>query len=74
MSIVVIGNVKMFINRPISIPLYNMPPVELREPMTQIQDLRDKGFIRSIVFLWDSLILFVVNKYDRMRMFIDYRE
>ena len=34
---------------PSSIPLYRMAPVELKELKTQLQDLVDKGFIRSSV-------------------------
>ncbi|XP_033513357.2 uncharacterized protein [Nicotiana tomentosiformis] len=35
--------------QPISIPPYRMAPVELRELKKQLQDLLDKGFIRSSV-------------------------
>ena len=34
---------------PISIPLYKMAPVELKELKTKLQDLVDKGFIQPNV-------------------------
>ena len=33
--------------QPISIPPYRMAPLELKELKAQLQDLLDKGFIRS---------------------------
>ena len=58
---------------PISIPLYRMAPMELKELKTQLQDLVDKGFIRSSVSLWGASILFIKKKDGTMRLCIDYR-
>ncbi|WMV57246.1 hypothetical protein MTR67_050631, partial [Solanum verrucosum] len=60
--------------RPISIPLYRMAPAELREVKAQIQELLDKGFIRSSASLWGAPVLFVKKKDDSMRMCINYRQ
>ena len=57
----------------ISIPLYRMVSTELKELKTQLQDLIDKGFIRSSVSLWGSPVLFVKKKDGIMRLCIDYR-
>ena len=59
---------------PISIPLYMMAPVELKEFKTQLQDLIDKGFIRPSVSPWDALVLFMKKKDGTMRLCIDYRQ
>ena len=58
---------------PISIPLYMMAPVELKELKTQLQDLIDKGFIRPSVSPWCAPVLFVKKKDGTMRLCIDYR-
>ncbi|XP_070014280.1 uncharacterized protein [Nicotiana sylvestris] len=58
---------------PISIPPYRMAPLELLELKKQLQELLDKGFIRQSVSPWGALVLFVKNKYDSMRICIDYR-
>ena len=42
---------------PISIPPYRMVLMELKELKIQLQDLVDKGFIRSGVSLWGALVL-----------------
>ena len=47
---------------------------ELKELKTQLQDLLDKGFIRSSVFLWGAPILFVKKKDGTMRLCIDYQQ
>ncbi|XP_050211512.1 uncharacterized protein LOC126661695 [Mercurialis annua] len=44
---------------PISIALYKMAPLELKELKKQIEDLLDKGFIRSSISPWGALVLFV---------------
>ena len=49
-----------------------MTLVELKELKTQLQDLVDKGFIRSSVSLWGAPILFVKKKDGTMRLCIDY--
>ncbi|CAN4106114.1 unnamed protein product [Withania somnifera] len=51
-----------------------MAPAELREPKVRLQDLLDKGFIRSSVSPWGAPVLFVKKKDGSMRMCIDYRQ
>ena len=41
---------------PISIALYRMAPAELKELKAQLQDLLDKGFIRSSTSPWGALV------------------
>jgi hypothetical protein len=52
---------------------YRLAPSEMKELMTQLQDLLDKGFIRPSISLWGAPVLFVKKKDDSMRMCIDYR-
>ncbi|XP_075084887.1 uncharacterized protein LOC142168125 [Nicotiana tabacum] len=47
---------------PISIPLYRMVTVELKELKEQLHELLDKGFIKPSVFPWGVLVLFVKKK------------
>ncbi|GJR01525.1 putative reverse transcriptase domain-containing protein [Tanacetum coccineum] len=51
-----------------------LAPSELQELSTQLQELSDKGFIRSSSSPWISSALFVKNKDGSFRMCIDYRE
>ncbi|CAN4081114.1 unnamed protein product [Withania somnifera] len=51
-----------------------MAPVELRELKVRLQDLLDKGFIRSSVSPWGAPVLFVKKKDGTLRMCIDYRQ
>ena len=60
--------------QPISIPLYRMAPLELRELKVQLQDLLDKGFIRLSTSLWGAPVLFVKKKDGSLRLCIDYRQ
>ncbi|GAB2279902.1 hypothetical protein Dimus_039391 [Dionaea muscipula] len=60
--------------RPISKAPYRMTPVELKELSAQLQELLDKGFIRTSVSPWGAPVLFVKNKDGSMRLCIDYRE
>ncbi|XP_070041200.1 uncharacterized protein [Nicotiana tomentosiformis] len=60
--------------QPISIPLYLMTPVDLKELNEQIQDLLDKEFIRPSISPWSEPGLFVKKKYGFMRMRIDYMQ
>ena len=59
--------------QPISIPLYRMAPLELRELKAQLQDLLDKGFIRPSTSPWGASVLFVKKKDRSLRLCIDYR-
>ncbi|GJT57278.1 putative reverse transcriptase domain-containing protein [Tanacetum coccineum] len=49
-------------------------PSEMKELMSQLQKLLDKGFIRPSSSPWGAPILFVKKKDGSMRMCIDYRE
>ena len=51
---------------------YRMAPTKLKELKTQLQELLDKGFIRSSSSSWKAPVLFV-KKIDRtMRLCINY--
>jgi hypothetical protein len=58
---------------PISRRLYRMPPNELAELKTQLQDLLEKGFIRPSSSPWGCLSIFVKKKDQTLRMCVDYR-
>ena len=59
---------------PISRAPYRMAPTELKELKTQLQELLDKGFIRTSVSPWGAPVLFVKKKDGTLRMCIDYRK
>ncbi|KAJ9535649.1 LOW QUALITY PROTEIN: hypothetical protein OSB04_un001198 [Centaurea solstitialis] len=59
---------------PVAKAPYRLAPSEVREMMTQIQDLLDKGFVRPSSSPWGAPVLFVKKKYGSLRMCIDYRE
>ena len=50
-----------------------MPPNELAELKTQLQDLLEKGLIRPSSSPWGCLAIFVKNKDQTLRMCVDYR-
>jgi hypothetical protein len=50
-----------------------MPPNELVELKTQLQDLLEKGFIRPSSSPWGCLAIFVKKKDQTLRMCVDYR-
>jgi hypothetical protein len=58
---------------PISRRAYRMPPNELAELKDQLQELRDKGFIRPSSSPWGCPTLFVKKKDQTLRMCVDYR-
>jgi hypothetical protein len=58
---------------PISRRSYRMPPNELAELKTQLQDLVEKGFIRPSSSPWGCLAIFVKKKDQTLRMCVDYR-
>jgi hypothetical protein len=58
---------------PISRRSYRMPPNELAELKTQLQDLLEKGFIRPSSSLWGCPAIFVKKKDQTLRMCVDYR-
>ncbi|GJT74943.1 putative reverse transcriptase domain-containing protein [Tanacetum coccineum] len=53
---------------------YCLAPSEMKELMSQLQELLDKGFIRPSSSPWGAPILFVKKKDGSMRMCVDYRE
>jgi hypothetical protein len=50
-----------------------MPPNELAELKTQLQDLLEKGFIRPSSSPWGCAAIFVKKKDQTLRMCVDYR-
>jgi hypothetical protein len=58
---------------PISRRSYRMPPNELAELKTQVQDLLEKGFIRPSSSPWGCPAIFVKKKDQTLRMCMDYR-
>ncbi|KAI3684861.1 hypothetical protein L6452_34088 [Arctium lappa] len=59
---------------PIARAPYRLAPTEMKEMMTQLQELLEKGFIRPSSSPWGAPVLFVKKKDGSMRMCIDYRE
>ena len=59
---------------PIARAPFRLSPAEMKEMMSQLQQLLDKGFIRPCTSPWGALVLFVKKKDGTMRMCIDYRE
>jgi hypothetical protein len=58
---------------PISKRPYRMPPKELAELKTQLQELLDKGYIRPSSSPWGGPALFVKKKDGSLRLCVDYR-
>jgi hypothetical protein len=58
---------------PVSRRSYRMPPNELAELKTQLQDLLEKGFIRPSLSSWGCPAIFVKKKDQTLRMCVDYR-
>jgi hypothetical protein len=58
---------------PISRRSYRMPPNELAELKTHLQDLLEKGFIRPSSSPWGCPTIFVKKKDQTLRMCVDYR-
>ena len=57
-----------------SITPYRMAPLELKELKLQLQELLEKGFIRSSVSPWGAPMLFVKKKDGTLRLCVDYRQ
>ena len=53
---------------------HRMAPVELQELKVQLQELLDKGFIRSSTSPWGAPDLFAKKKDKTLRLCIDYRQ
>ena len=58
---------------PISWRAYRMPPKELAELKTQLQELIEKGFIQPSSSPWGCLAIFVKKKDETLRLCVDYR-
>nr|GEW93889.1 putative reverse transcriptase domain-containing protein [Tanacetum cinerariifolium] len=59
---------------PVAKSPYRLAPSEMQELSAQLQELQDKGFIRSSHSPWGAPVLFVKKKDGALRMCIDYRE
>ncbi|XP_058089192.1 uncharacterized protein LOC131236093 [Magnolia sinica] len=59
--------------KPISLPTYRMPPYEIEELRTQIDNLLESGFIRPSVSPWGASVLFAKKKDGSLRLCVDYR-
>nr|GEW37406.1 retrotransposon protein, putative, Ty3-gypsy subclass [Tanacetum cinerariifolium] len=59
---------------PVARAPYRLAPAEMQELSTQLQDLYDKGFIRTSSSPWGAPVLFVKKNNGSFRMCIDYRE
>ena len=58
---------------PISRRAYMMPPKELAELKTQLQQLIDKGFIQPSSSPWGCTAFFIKKKDETLRLCVDYR-
>ncbi|GKE89317.1 putative reverse transcriptase domain-containing protein [Tanacetum coccineum] len=59
---------------PIAKTPYRLASSEMKELMSQLKELLNKGFIRPSSSPWGAPIIFVKNKDGSMRMCIDYRD
>ncbi|GKD23030.1 putative reverse transcriptase domain-containing protein, partial [Tanacetum coccineum] len=59
---------------PIAKTPYHLAPSKMKELMSQLQELLNKGFIRLSSSPWGAPFSFVKKKDGSMRMCIDYRE
>ena len=60
--------------QPISKAPYRMAPTKLKELKIQLDELLQKGFIRTSASSWGALVLFVKKEDGTLRLCIDYRE
>ncbi|GJV65130.1 putative reverse transcriptase domain-containing protein [Tanacetum coccineum] len=59
---------------PVAQAPYRLAPSEMQELSNQLQELADRGFIRTSTSPWGAPVLFVKKKDGSFRMCIDYRE
>ncbi|KAI3758431.1 hypothetical protein L6452_05993 [Arctium lappa] len=59
---------------PVARASYRLTPTKMKEMMSQLPELLDKGFITPSTSPWGAPVLFVKKKDRSLRMCIDYRE
>ncbi|KAI3815765.1 hypothetical protein L1987_15446 [Smallanthus sonchifolius] len=59
---------------PVAKAPYQLAPSEMKELMSQLEELTEKGIIRPSISPWGAPVLFVKKKDGSMRLCIDYRE
>nr|GEU99651.1 putative reverse transcriptase domain-containing protein [Tanacetum cinerariifolium] len=59
---------------PVARAPYRLAPSKMKELLDQLQELSEKGFIRTSSSPWGAPVLFVKKKDGSFRMCIDYRE
>ncbi|XP_058100546.1 uncharacterized protein LOC131245243 [Magnolia sinica] len=59
--------------KPISLPTYRIPPCEMEELRSQIDNLLKSGFIRPSVSPWGAPVLFVKKNDCSLQLCVDYR-
>nr|GEX49487.1 putative reverse transcriptase domain-containing protein [Tanacetum cinerariifolium] len=59
---------------PVAHAPYHLAPSEMKELSEQLQELSEKGFIRSSSSLWGAPVLFMKKKDGAFRTYINYRE
>ncbi|GJV75725.1 putative reverse transcriptase domain-containing protein [Tanacetum coccineum] len=59
---------------PVARALYRLATAKMQELSTQLQELSNRGFIRTSSSSWGAPVLFVKKKDGSFRMCIDYRE
>ncbi|GKC61042.1 putative reverse transcriptase domain-containing protein [Tanacetum coccineum] len=59
---------------PIARSSYRLAPSEMKELATQLQELSNKGFVRTSSSPWGAPVLFVKKKDGSFRMCVDYHE
>ncbi|GJS78322.1 hypothetical protein Tco_0728203 [Tanacetum coccineum] len=77
LSIISCTKTQKYIKRgaaPVARAPYRLAPSELQELSTQLQEISDKGFIRSSSSPWGAPVLFFKKKDGSFWMCIDYRE
>ncbi|KAI3744238.1 hypothetical protein L1987_57315 [Smallanthus sonchifolius] len=59
---------------PVAKAPYRLAPSQMKELMSQLEELTEKGIIRPSISPWGAPVLFVKKKHDSLRMCIEYRE
>ena len=61
-------------SQPVSIAPYRMAPAELTELRKQLDELLDKGFIKSSTLPWGAQVFFAKKDDGSLRLCVDYRK